>query len=88
MQSDGNDFSIPESFIGRNVLIKMAIPLMSQNAGFSLPGFEATLKADLPGALLLLHNNVEVIYPKSRVWQIERVSELSIAKTLPGGLLP
>lgn len=76
------DFKVPESFIGKNVLIKMAIPVMSQGAGFSLPGFEALLKQDLPGALLLLHNNVEVLYPKSRVWQIERVSEISVARSM------
>lgn len=76
------DFKVPESFIGKTVLIKMAIPVMSANAGFSLPGFEAMIKQDLPGALLLLHNNVEVIYPKSRVWQIERISDLSIARSI------
>jgi len=87
VMSNDDDFAIPENFIGRQVVVKMDIPIV-QGGGFALPAFTAMLKANLKGALLLQVDSTEIVYPKSRVWQLEKQSEIAILSlpTMPGRL--
>lgn len=83
MNSTPETFKIPESFIGRKVFIKMPIPIPDKMGNLGFPGFEAFIKEDLGGALLLVVDRVEVVYPKSKIWQIDKASDIAIATKMP-----
>lgn len=78
IESSTGNFSIPSDFIGKEVIIRLAIPIMER--GLSFPEMKAVLQESLDGALLLRHGDGEsIVLPKSRVWSVSLRSEIAVS---------
>jgi hypothetical protein len=78
LESSTGNFSVPDDFIGKEVVIRLAIPIMER--GLSFPEMKAVLQESLEGALLLRHGDGEsIVLPKSRVWSVSLRSEIAVS---------
>lgn len=74
----GNNFQIPEHFIGKTVHVSYALPTPVEQAsvaGKSLrldfPGMQVKLLRDLGGSILVEgEKGSELVVPKNRIWTI------------------
>ena len=83
LESGSGNFAVPPDFLGKEVLIRLAIPIMDR--GLSFPELKAVLQEDLEGALLLRHPDGETtLLPKTRVWSVSWRSEIA---TVSGGII-
>jgi hypothetical protein len=72
------NFEIPEDWVGKNVTIKLNIPLVNQG-GFALPEIRGVLRKKLQGALLIqIDGKVDQVLSLSRVFAVERPSDLTM----------
>ena len=83
MNENNNAFAVHPSFLGRKVFIKMPYPLPDPSGKIGFLGFEAFLKEDLGSSLYLIIEGRETIFPKSRIQQIDKLSDLAIATMMP-----
>jgi hypothetical protein len=76
IESSTGNFTIPPDFLGKEVVVRLAIPIM-QN-GLSFPEIQVVLEKDLDGALLMRQDDGDLtVLPKSRVWSISLHSEIT-----------
>lgn len=77
IDSTTTDFSVPQDFLGKEIVIRLAVPIF-QN-GLSFPEIQATLLENLSGALLLKQDDGSTtVLPKSRVWSLSLASNIAV----------
>lgn len=84
-----DDFSLPAEWINTTVQVFAKTPVPAKTAtgevAITFPSFVGTLKADLPGALLLAtEQGRDLLFPKANVQQMLRASDLAV---VPGSTL-
>ena len=77
IETNTGNFDIPEEFLSKDVVIRLAIPIMQ--GGLSFPEMTAVLVKDLQGAVLLKQEDGDlIVLPKSRIWTIGVRSEIAV----------
>ncbi|NCA16981.1 MAG: hypothetical protein EBS90_08035 [Betaproteobacteria bacterium] len=72
------NFEIPEDWVGKNITIKLNIPLVNQG-GFGLPEIRCVLRKKLQGALLIqIDGKIDQVLAMTRIFAIERPSDLTM----------
>lgn len=84
-----DDFSVPAEWVNTTVQVFAKTPVPAKTStgevAITFPSVVGTLKADLPGALLLAtEQGTDLLFPKANVQQMMRASDLTIA---PGSTL-
>lgn len=73
------NFEIPEEWVGKNIVIKLNIPLVNGQGGFGLPEVRCVLRKCLKGALLIqIDGKIDQVLPVSRIFAVERPSDLTM----------
>jgi hypothetical protein len=72
------NFEVPEEWVGKNVVIKLNIPLVN-GQGFGLPEVRCVLRKRLAGSLLIqIDGKVDEVLPLSRIFAVDRPSDLTM----------
>lgn len=76
LNEDNTRISVPANWIGQQVEVSMAVPIIDSRGQAKFPGMKAFLKEVLPNALLLQTDGNDVIMPFSRIWHLSKTSEI------------
>jgi hypothetical protein len=77
IESNTGNFTIPEEFISKEIVVRLAIPIMQ--GGLSFPEIAATLMKDMEGSVLLKGDDGELtVLPKSRIWSVGLKSDIAV----------